>query len=226
MTSYQPGEPPSYAAPQDPWSDAPGVASPPTDPIPQPPRGGFTPGVAAPVPPPQSVWSQETVAHDDGYRPSRGPSGRTGLYILVTLVVLALGGAGGYGAWYLITERICPGGTPCNAQSQDPGDQTAAPTDTLPPFQPEAVRVGDCLVNHGTERDPKMAIEPCENPGALRVLTVEQGANIPRNAEGQIDRGTTANTLCEGVENWDGSWFGWNSPNDELDFFYCLDNLA
>jgi hypothetical protein len=217
MTSYQPGEPP-YTAPQDPWSSAPGVASPPTDPIPQAPRGGFTPGVASPVPPPASVWSQETIAHDDRYR--RSPGGRTGLYILVTIIVLVLGGAGGFGAWYLITDRMCPGSQPCTTGSQQPTNPTE---DT---FHPEAVRLQDCLVNHGTETDAKMKVESCDTAGALRVLSIVQGEDIPENAQGKFDRNTTAVPLCGGVQGWDGSWFGWNSSNDRLDFFYCLDNLG
>jgi len=221
MTSYQPGEP-GYTAPQDPWSGAPGVASPPTDPIPQAPRGQFAPGVAAPVPPPPSVWSQETIAHSDPYRPPPR-SGRTGLYILVTMVVLVLGGAGGFGAWYLITERICPGDGPCNAQPQSPTTEASTDADA---FQPDAVRVGDCLVNHGTATNARMKIEPCETVGALRVLKIEHGEQILENSAGKFDRPTTADPICTGVTGWDQSWFAWNSTDDTQDYFYCLDNLG
>jgi hypothetical protein len=224
MTSYQPGEPPSYTAPQDPWSAAPGVATPPTDPIPQPPRGQFAPGVASPVaPPPSNVWAQETIAHDD-----RRPPGRTGLYVLVTVLVLVLGGAGGYGAWYLITQRICAAGSAnCNPQSQQTQQQTQSTQSTDPVFDPAIVKVGDCLVNHGTPEDPKMRVESCNTPGAFRVLYIKKGKDIPENANGEFDRQTTGPAVCGDVPDWDNSWFGWDDPdNDNRDYFFCLDNLA
>jgi len=214
--TYQPGEPPSYAQPQDPWSA--GSASPPTDPIPAPARGQYAPGVAAPMAPAPNVWAQETVVQ--GYGGGRGSGGgRTGLYVLITIVVLVLGGAGGAGAWYLIKERL---GT------QTPGTQTstqAQPSTSQTGFVPSAVRVGDCLLNLGTQERPDMVPVSCENSAAMRVLKIQNGDGILHNAQGKFDT-ATANSICLGVEGWDGAWFGWNSQNNALDYFYCLDDLS
>ncbi len=212
--TYQPGEPPSYAQPQDPWSG--GTASPPTDPIPAPARGQYAPGVAAPVAPAPNVWSQETVVQ--GYGGGRGSGGgRGGLYALITVVVVLLGGAGGLGAWYVIKERL-GGPTP------SPTVTTPATTDAA--FSPSAVRVGDCLLNRGTEEDPDMVPVSCDSSGAMKVLKIQSGEGIPENADKHFDN-DTATAICKGVAGWDeGSWFGWNSTNNALDYFFCLDNLG
>ena len=116
MTYQPPGggappEPTPYAQPQDPWAGGhePGVAAAPTDPIPQQPfgqGGGYAPGVASP-----SVWSQETMAQGGGYPYAPPPKSRVGIYLLVFLAIIVLGGGGGYGAYYVITHRS-PGNSP------------------------------------------------------------------------------------------------------------------
>ncbi|HEY7223353.1 MAG TPA: hypothetical protein VH561_07070 [Micromonosporaceae bacterium] len=232
MTSYQPGEQPSYAPPQDPWSGTQGVAATPTDPIPQPPRGKFSPGVAAPVPPAADLWSQETVAHDDRYTPGRGPAGRGALfYTFVTLVVLLLGGAGGYGAWYLITDRI---GTPTAGPTTNNGT-SAGPslTTTVPPFHPDAVRVGDCLLQvdvpylatDGTQKKrTTLEIVACGTDNSYAVVKIDHGAQLPEDpVTGGLDD-ATADAVCKGTPPWDGAWAAWDSDNDSLDYFYCLDD--
>lgn len=211
--TYQPGEPPSYAQPQDPWSS--GSTSPPTDPIPAPARAQFAPGVAPPAAPAPNVWSQETVLHGGGEQ----PGGRTGLYIFVTLLVLVLGGAGGIGAWYVIRERLNPA-TP-GTTTDSPGPSTS---DTN--FTPSAIRVGDCLFNRTPDSTPTMVVVDCDTAGATKVLKIQSGEGIPENADKHFDN-DTANAICKGVEGWDeGSWFGWNSTNNALDYFFCLDNLG
>lgn len=204
MTSYQPGEP-SYAAPQDPWSDAQRVSSPPTDPIPAPPRGVFAPGKAAPVAPTPEAW-QETVVHGDPYHVSGQPSSRIGLYLLVTVVVLVLGGAGGFGAWYLITERLSP---------------QAAPTQTVPPFKPLEVQVGDCLAQVPHPSSPTnttFQVVPCETANAVRVLEIHIGPEV--SAKGPItdEIGTD---MCAGVAGLTGfAW--WEATRDEEDAVFCV----
>src|SRR5688572_29413744 len=144
MSTFQPGEPSTFAPPQDPWSGPHGVAATPTDPIPDPAPEQFAPGVAGPAP---RVWSQETISHADpyGYMPQRRRAGR---YILVIMLVLALGGAGGFGAWYLITNNFPT--TPQTQGSEQPSSSPSTSTSQTPTFDPADVRVGDCLINNGS----------------------------------------------------------------------------
>jgi hypothetical protein len=216
--SYQPGEPPGYTPPQDPWSSGPGVASPPTDPIPAPARGQYSPGVASPVAPSAGVWSQETVVQGYGGGGS-GRGGRTGLYVLVVLIVIVLGGAGGVGAWYLIKDEL---------QRQTVDALPTGPTDTPPTDQavdPADARVGDCLFNRTPDASPTMVRVDCTTTGAMEILKIQSGEGILHNAEGRFDT-DTANSICLGTARWDGSWLGWNSDNNALDYFFCLDNLS
>ncbi len=205
MTSYQPGEP-SYVAPQDPWSGAQGVSSPPTDPIPAPPRGVFAPGKATPVAPVPNAW-QETVAHDQGYRVQERPPRRIGLYLFVTVLVLVLGGAGGYGAWYLITENF--------------GSSTATPTPTLTPFRSTDVKVNDCILEVGQPSSPTgttFQLVACGSPDARPVLKLQIGDQLAALG-GLTDE--VASTVCLGVEGLD-AWATWDAVRDEEDAVFCL----
>ena len=207
--TYQPGEPPSYVQPQDPWSS--GSASPPTDPIPAPPaRAQYAPGIAPPATPSPSVWSQETVVQGGDQQ----PGGRAGLYVLVTLLVLVLGGAGGAGAWYLIKERL-------GQVTPVPTTSTPGPSTPDTEFTPSAIRVGDCLFNRTPDGTPTMVVVSCDTSGAQKVLKIQQGEGILHNASGRFDN-DTANSICLDIDTWQGYWFGWNSTNNALDYFYCL----
>jgi hypothetical protein len=219
MTSYQPGEQPSYAQPQDPWQGTQGSASPPTDPIPQPARGQFRPGVATPQAPPPNVWQQETIAHDDRYGYQPAPRSRAGLYVLVTLVVLAVGGIGGYGAWYLITNNLTIQ-TPSTGPSEQPGSSSPAT------FNPALIQRGDCLLNTTPDgAQANMTRVPCDTENAYRVLEIGQGESLQEGENGEFND-ATANSVCLGVEGWIGPYFVWQSTNDALDFLFCLEDAA
>ena len=218
MTYPPPGEQP-YTQPQDPWSGSQGIASAPTDPLPQPVRGQFTPGVAAP-----SAWSQETIAHSDPYVPAGEGGGRAGLYVLVVLLVIVLGGAGGFGAWWAITNYAGDLGLnpPTTTTPTTTGQQSPTPTPTEMKFTPEIIAVGDCMINRNPDvNPPDMYKAPCDRENAFQVLKIFSGAEaIPEGPSGNFTEEDTANVLCADLDS--DSWFGWNSSNDAQDRFYCM----
>jgi hypothetical protein len=210
--TYANGEPPTYTPPQDPWST--GVSAPPTDPIPAPPRGQYAQGIASPSTPTPNAWAQETVAQGRDDRP-RG-SGRGGVYLLIGLLVLVLGGAGGVGAWYLTKQRL-------GTQTVPDAVGTTAITPTSGAFDPASIRVGDCLFNRTPDQNtPDMSVVPCGTGGSMPVLKIVQGDTIPQTPDGKFSQ-ASADAVCNGVHGWYGSWFGWNNyVNNNFDYFYCL----
>jgi hypothetical protein len=226
MSTYQPpGEPPSYAQPQDPWADAhqTGVAATPTDPIPQPqpqqpqpqPQargyGQFTPGVAAP-----SVWTQETIAHGGGYEyvPQRS---RLGTYVLIILAVIVLGGGGGYGA-YLLISRL-----PDNTTTPPPSGSTSTTQPGQTPTVAAAdLKVNDCISNIGSNEDAILIKVACDAANSYKVLKVVSGESIPENPDGKFGDETKA-VVCKDFDQAKTTWYALNSGDDTKDFFVCLD---
>jgi hypothetical protein len=222
MSTYQApdGSPPEatpYAAPQDPWAGGhePGVAAAPTDPIPQQqPYGQFAPGVAAP-----SVWTQETQAHGGGAFAYAPPPNRNrfGVLALVFVAVVVLGGAGGYGAYYLITHRSP--GTPQTQGTTTPPVQTSGP-EPSPTLVAADVKTGDCIFNIGTDAKPAMQLVPCTKPGSYKVIKIASGEAIPEAPDGKFDRDHTSAAVCAGTNST--AWYGWDSSDDKKDYFFCL----
>src|SRR5262245_37194719 len=137
MSTYEPPGgppqgPPGYVPPQDPWAGPEhpgGLASMPTDPIPQQYEPPYTGG---------DVWSQATVQHGGQSIPIQTPQrNRAGLLAIIFLAVLVLGGGGGYATYYFVRKHGTPG-------------------PTAPPNDLQTVVAGDCMVNVGTEADPDM----------------------------------------------------------------------
>jgi len=239
MSPYQPGEPPSFAPPQDPWADVQGSATP-TNPIaavpaqqgPLPQRGQYVPGVAAPTAPtpagpPPGIWSQETIANSDRYATPRQGSG-AGLYVLVALLVVVLGGAGGYGAWYLTKQRV-------SANSALTQNSTAAQTtssgtgplancvDVESNFDACQVRVGDCLSITGPPNNPTIAMADCADPNSKKVLRILAGTEIGANGLDSQDSTyllNLYNSKCGGIGS--NYYFAWQYPGVGGDRFYCM----
>ncbi len=218
MSTYQPpGEPPSYAQPQDPWAGTQGVASAPTDPIPQTaaPYGQFAPGVAAP-----SVWTQETVSHG-GYDYVPQQRSRLGMYVLVVLAVLVFGGGGGYGAYRWITSMTPPttppAGTSSSAGTSAPGSSGPG---TTPTVAASALNVGDCILNIGTPTKPEMIRSECGKPKSYKIIKINSGELIPEGPAGTFDDTVTAPAMCAGTGY--EAFYGWDSSDDKQDYFFCL----
>jgi hypothetical protein len=225
MSTYQPpGEPPSYAQPQDPWAGTQGVASAPTDPIPQPPQqhGQFAQGVAAP-----SVWTQETVSHG-GYDFVPQQRNRVGTYVLVILAVIVFGGGGGYGAYRWISS-LPPNTTPPSDTSPSAGSSTPGSTgpSASPTVEAAALKLGDCIFNTTPDNPatdvveaPTMVRSDCSTKDSYKVIKIMVGEQIPEGPLGTFDKDVTAPRVCKdtGYE----AYFAWDSTDDTRDYFFCL----
>ncbi|HLT09406.1 MAG TPA: hypothetical protein VK028_01200 [Micromonosporaceae bacterium] len=222
-SGQQPESQPAYAPPQDPWAGGyeQGVASVPTDPIPQQYESYGGPGDA---------WSQQqTVLHGQQYAYVPQRSSRVGLFVLVFLLVLVLGGGGGFAAWYIVSNRP-PSANPGPSTTNPPSESSSAAelpancpvNNQIDAFDPCTVREGDCIINLGTEDDPDVRTSTCTEEGSFTVLFVTQGPDIPENAQGQFDRDTTSAAVCGDVEGFE-FWYGYNDAyDDRKDVFFCL----
>jgi hypothetical protein len=225
MSTYQPpgGQPPegtpSYAQPQDPWASGQdhGLASVPTDPIPQqydPYAHGLTGA---------DVFSQETVAHGGqpyGYVPQPPQRGKAGLIAVVFLAVLVLGGGGGFAAWYVTTQQRTP--TPGPTGTVQATTSSAPSATVAASFDPHDINVGDCITNKGTLSDPKVEFSACTK-GSFKVIKKLEGASIVENAAGNFDAETTSVAACAGTGF--ESWYGYKDVSDQKkDVFFCLLN--
>jgi len=225
MTYQPPGgappEPTPYAQPQDPWAGGhePGVVAAPTDPIPHHgfEGGGYVPGVAAP-----NVWAQETVAQGGGYPYEPPQRSRIGVYVLVFVAIIVLGGAGGYGAYYVAKHRN--DSNPQAQSSSNPPASNAASTspNATPTLDAAAVAVGDCIFNVGTADKPAMQIVPCTKPKSYKVIKIASGVDIPEGPNHKFDRDTTSAQVCQGTNPPYDAWYGWDSSDDSKDYFFCL----
>ena len=232
MSTYQPpGGPQSegtpYAQPQDPWSGAePGVASVPTDPIPQqydPYQSGLTPS---------QIWSQQTVAHGAQCGYEQQP-GRGKMIALVVTLLVVLGGAGGFAAWYIVTQgqpepgstATSPTGAPTSPGSETPVQQQFPTTCKISSdpdaFDPCAVQEDDCLFNDGTPTEPDIRVIGCDVENSYKVLKVARGPDIKEGAGDVFDKDTTSVAECKdtGYQHW----YGYQDAfDDNKDVFLCL----
>jgi len=231
MSTYQPpggaqsdGTP--YAQPQDPWAE-PGVASVPTDPIPQ----QYDPYQASPSS--GQIWSQQTVAHGAPYGYGQPQPGRGKLIALVVTLLVVLGGAGGYAAWYIVTKgQPDPGQTTAGATTGPTAGQSGeSPALGFPAscpisedagaFDPCGVKEGDCLFNDGTAAEPEIRVTNCDVEGAYKVLKVSRGADIKEGPGDVFDKDTTSVAECKDTGYL--HWYGYQDAfNDNNDVFLCL----
>jgi hypothetical protein len=212
--SQQPPEG-GYAQPQDPWEGGyePGLASVPTDPIPEQRFEGY---------PPADVWSQQTVAQG-GYVAQSSPN-RTGMIVLIVLIVVILGGGGGYAAYYVTSKR-----NPATDPTAGPTPSGQVTTTTTPAqFDPYAIKEQDCIRNRNAtvpnpdvvDSNPDIEIVPCTTIGSFRVVRIVQGEQLIENPEGKLDRKTTAPAACKdtGYE----FWYAYDATDNTQDLFFCL----
>jgi hypothetical protein len=171
----------------------------------------FGPGAEPPVPPGE-VWA-----------PARDPDGSGGhatRWIVGVLCVLVLVAGGGL-AYYLIsrdgaagagTAGPSPAGDAPSAQvsarASAPAPSPAASRSSAPGPAEDArtAKVGDCLVNRGTESKPEMRRVTCA-PSTYQVLK-------------RID-GTSDKSKCDGTPSLT-DWYFYDHPDDTRDFVLCL----
>jgi hypothetical protein len=213
--SQQPPEG-AYAQPQDPWEGGyePGLASVPTDPIPEQRfEGGY---------PPADLWSQQTVAQG-GYVPQPAPN-RTGMIVLIVLIVLILGGGGGYAAYYVTSKR-----NPTTDPTGGPTSGGPVTTSTTPSqFDPYAVEQDNCIRNNSgnvpdpntVDPNPQIEIVPCTTADSYKVIKIVKGEGLLENPEGKLDQKTTAPAACKdtGYE----FWYAYDATDNTQDLFFCL----
>ena len=222
MSTYQPqggqqpeGAPP-YAQPQDPWAAGhdPNATSLSTEHIPQqhePYAGGTGPS---------GLWTAQTEVHGGQsyeYAPPAPARSKAGLIAVMAIVVLVLGGGGGYTAWYVIRH----GGT--GQDPGTPGSSSTAASQAPPAFDPHDVKVGECLINDGTDEKPKMASAACTMPKSYKVIKRVAGEGLMENDQGGFDRDTTIKAACAGTGF--ASWYSYKDLSDDtLDLVLCLAN--
>lgn len=207
------GGPDALGQPQDPWSGyEPGLASMPTDPIPQ-------PGSAYPPP---SVWSQPTVVHGASpvaappQFPYQPPTKRNGAAVIsiVVVLVLVLGGGGAYAAYHYISTH------PSNSSRSTPPPSTGTTSPSA--VFPYTAKVGDCVINVGTQSRPKMAPSPCSAAGSYTIVKIAKGASIPVGPKDTFDTDTTSAQVCAGIDF--DTWYGYQVDDPNLNLFFCMTN--
>ena len=206
MSTYQPpgGPPqgsPGYVPPQDPWAGLEhggGLASMPTDPIPQ--------QYEQPSPTGGEVWSQATVQHGGPLGPAiaEPQRSRAGLLAIIFLAVLVLGGGGGYAAFYLVKKH----------------GETTTSTNTPLTDRQKAV-VGDCMVNAGTEATPNLQIVACSTANSLKVVKVVRGDAVPRDSQGVVNPKTASAAICASLK-YDNYYVYWDPDAPAQNVVICL----
>ena len=190
-----------YTEPADPWGDQ-GASEP------SPAWGAHPPSIpqqpvayhSVPVSGPSgsSVWGS----------PASPPRRNTLIIALVaTLGVLIIAGLGTT-AWLLTKRDTKPTAQPAPSASVVAGPAPA-------PLGSEDARffakVGDCVVNSGSDTKPEMRISACTT-GTYKVLQRFKGTTT-----GEKD----AEVKCAKVKGYT-KWYFYDSPYDDFDFVLCL----
>jgi hypothetical protein len=214
MTNPPMGEP-AYTPPQDPWAGTQGMAATPTDPIPQPPVvGQYAPGIASPP-----SWSADTISHTDQYDYVPQPRRRTGRYVLVVLVVLLLGVGGGYGAWYLITNRY-NGSTPLVQGSTPPA--SVSTTSTRPPAVALGdLKQGDCIQDLNPGGDPYMVLASCDKVPTYKILKIYRDLDAPANPDDKNSYLPIYHDKCGDLPQANSWYYLFYTETKKIPYFFC-----
>ncbi|GIE96491.1 LppU/SCO3897 family protein [Paractinoplanes rishiriensis] len=184
-----------YAEPADPWGEHGST-------VPDPAWGAHPPSV------PQQPVSYHSAPGWANPSPPAPPKRNTPMIALVvTLGVLVCVGLGAT-AW-LLKERS-DRGEPQTLSSAAPSNKPGA----APVGSEDArfnVKVGDCVVNEGTDEQPEMRAIACTT-GSFEVLK-----RVAGRTTGEKD----AESKCSDVQGYT-KWYFYDSPFDELDFVLCL----
>jgi hypothetical protein len=109
--------------------------------------------------------------------------------LLTAAVVVVVGGIG------LAVYAFQGTGTPSahsstGSKSASPGTSaSSSPTASAPPSERDfrTAKLGDCLVNRGTEEHPELHIVPCTTDGALKVVARFDGTDDASKCENVKD---------------------------------------
>lgn len=206
----QPEGVPGYAPPQDPWGNdgfETGVASVPTDPIPQ--YGSSYVDLGYPT---QPAWQQ---GQSYPYVPQQPPKSKAVPVVLTILAVLAVGGGGGYGAWYFATHRgttTTPTTTPSHSA-----------TSTERAWDISTVQIGDCInVDNSDPQNPKPHFETC-GKDTYQVNAIRHGADIAQDSNGKLTT-DEAQKACTGTDYT--NFYAFDAEGSTAnDYVLCLKKL-
>jgi hypothetical protein len=217
----------------DQWGGSP-ASAPPGSPAPygQPQYGqpSYDPGYAQPTYSQPQYNPQQPQYGPPGYPPQGGemwgppvapPAKKGGSGVLITVIValaVLLCGGGAVGV-YLVSQsgkgnnNTATHSTPtANSTGRATSGPTTGPTAQTTTGAPTddngalAARKGDCLVNNGTDQQPKMTKVSC-GPGTYEVLK-------------RID-GTADTTKCQGTPGYQFNYY-YDNTIDALDFVLCM----
>jgi hypothetical protein len=195
-----------YARAQDPWAGSyePGVASVPTDPIPQ----QYMP--PPPAEPDNSEWAPPSHAP--------APKRHTGRTIGLVVLAVVLAGGAGYGAYYVTASRT---GTPQGQGSSNPPSTTPATSPTRSKLDPHTVTTGECVYNYST--DPNgvdLGKVACTMSGSYKVIKIVSGTSLIENAKGEFDQ-KTADAGCLPTKYQ--TFYTYKDPvSDTQDLLFCM----
>jgi hypothetical protein len=197
-----------YARPQDPWAGSfePGVASLPTDPIPQ---------QYEPRPPAEASgdWAPPTYAPAAARR-------SWGIVGIVALLTLLAAGAG-YGAYYVTAKRT-NASQGQGAGHTPPATSTSStiPSPTRSKLDPHDVAVGDCVKDYGVKPKVDLGKVACTMADSYTIIKIVSGASLKENAKGEFDQ-ATAEAACADTA-WDSFYAYKDSISTARDILFCM----
>jgi hypothetical protein len=182
MSNYPPTGQAHPDQPSDPWQEAP--------------LWGGQPGTSAPYGDPSGYIGEQYSPAPVGYQPPPGggpvqawgppqpPPQKQGLStvaiaLITAAVVVVVGGIG------LAVYAFQGTGTPAAHSSTGTNSAStgtsasSSPTASATPSERDfrTAKLGDCLVNRGTEEHPELHIVPCTTDGALKVVARFDGTD-------------------------------------------------
>jgi hypothetical protein len=186
-----------YTEPADPWGDQ-GAA------VPDPAWGAHPP-----VPPQPAPYGSAPATGPSSWSQPPSPRKRNTpmIALVVTLGLLICIGLGAT-AWLLMerNDRKTPEAQDSPSAVANPGPAPQGSEDAR--FN---VKVGECVVNQGTDEEPEMKTTPCSS-GTYEVL---------KRIDGKTTGEKDAETKCAKVQGYT-KWYFYDSPLDDLDFVLCL----
>lgn len=190
---------PHKQSPSDPWADQPSFPPPAHPPISPAQYGGYGTGYE------QAEWGEPQPVPAPPPPPDLPATNTRQMVLMVVVVALALLlGIGGFTAFLLSndpTGQAQPGSSPTPSAAPTTAG-TVAPTGEF-----RSVKAGQCLVNDGTDDDPKIRLVAC-TPGTYEVL---------KRFDGTIDYEKN----CATVPGYQFHFF-YDSNLDTLDFVLCM----
>jgi hypothetical protein len=218
---------PEYGQPQDPWAGGfdytPGQSSVPTDPIPH--QYDQYQSYQEPFTGPDP-WGRAQTQGQPWMAPPK--KSRAVPVLVLVVVLLVVGGGGGAAIWYYLTHQPGTGtttGPTAGVSTSANGVQTSGPTSPSPskaPFNPDLVKLNDCLINYGPKGRPDLEIVACEpvaDRDVYRVIKILKGDAIGQDDDGSLSE-REAQTACAGSKF--ESYYKNDFQDNSRDVVFCM----